>query len=106
TNPVRIRLPARKQTFNSVMDQGARHVAEAARQAGARMLVHMSAIGAGAKAPSIYARSKAAGEAAVKEVCPDAIILRPSIVFGPEDDFFNRFAALARISPALPLIGC
>jgi NADH dehydrogenase len=104
-NLVGILLPSGKQTFNSVMDQGARHVAEAARQAGARMLVHMSAIGAGAKAPSIYARSKAAGEAAVKEVFPDAIILRPSIVFGPEDDFFNRFAALARISPALPLIG-
>ena len=104
-NLVGILFPSGKQTFNSVMDQGARHVAEAARQAGARMLVHMSAIGAGAKAPSIYARSKAAGEAAVKEVFPDAVILRPSIVFGPEDDFFNRFAALARISPALPLIG-
>jgi uncharacterized protein YbjT (DUF2867 family) len=104
-NLVGILFPSGKQTFKSVMDEGAGHVAEAARQAGARTLVHVSAIGASAKAPSIYARSKAAGEQAVKQVFPDAVILRPSIVFGPEDDFFNRFAALARISPALPLIG-
>jgi NADH dehydrogenase len=65
----------------------------------------MSAIGADASSPSVYARTKAAGEAAVKEVIPDAVILRPSVVFGPEDEFFNRFAALARLSPALPLIG-
>src|SRR4029077_17799496 len=67
--------------------------------------VHMSAIGADANSPSIYARTKAAGEAAAKEVFPDGVILRPSVVFGPEDGFFNRFAALARLSPALPLIG-
>jgi len=67
--------------------------------------VHVSAIGADADSPSIYARSKAAGEAAVKDVLPGATIFRPSVVFGPEDDFFNRFAALARISPVLPLIG-
>ena len=67
--------------------------------------VHMSAIGADANSPSVYARTKAAGEAAAKEVFPDAVILRPSVVFGPEDEFFNRFAALARLSPALPLIG-
>ena len=65
----------------------------------------MSAIGADAQSPSAYARSKAAGEEAVKAALKDAIILRPSIVFGPEDDFFNRFAALARVMPALPLIG-
>ena len=88
-----------------MQDEGARHVAEAARAAGARALVHVSAIGADADAPSVYARSKAAGEARSKEVFPDAVILRPSVVFGPEDDFFNRFAALARSSPALPLIG-
>ena len=58
----------------------------------------MSAIGADANSPSVYARSKAAGEAAVNEVFPDAVILRPSVVFGPEDEFFNRFAALARLS--------
>jgi uncharacterized protein YbjT (DUF2867 family) len=104
-NLVGILFPSGKQTFTSVQDEGARHVAEAARSAGARAMVHLSAIGASAEAPSVYARSKAAGEAAVKSVYPGAVILRPSVVFGPEDDFFNRFAALARIAPALPLIG-
>jgi uncharacterized protein YbjT (DUF2867 family) len=104
-NLVGILFPTGKQTFKSVQDEGARHVAEAARAAGASALVHISAIGASPDAPSVYARTKAAGEAAVKDVYPDAVILRPSIVFGPEDDFFNRFAKLARIAPALPLIG-
>ncbi len=105
-NLVGILFPSGKQTFKSVQDEGARHVAEAARAAGARALVHVSAIGASADAPSVYARSKAAGEARGQDrSMPDAVILRPSIVFGPEDDFFNRFAALARIAPALPLIG-
>ena len=104
-NLVGILFPSGKQTFKSVQDEGARHVAEAARAAGARALVHVSAIGASPDALSVYARSKAAGEDAVKSVYADAVILRPSIVFGPEDDFFNRFAALARIAPALPLIG-
>ncbi len=93
------------QTFKAVQDEGARHVAEAAREAGAKMFVQLSAIGADPSSPSIYARTKAAGEKAVKEVLPAAVIVRPSVVFGPEDEFFNRFAALARISPALPLIG-
>src|SRR6185295_788204 len=79
-------------------------VARAAAAAGAR-LIHVSALGADAGSPALYARSKAAGEAAVLATVPDATIFRPSILFGPEDDFFNRFAALARISPALPLIG-
>ena len=104
-NLVGILAPSGKQTFNAVQDEGARHVAEAARAAGAKAFVHMSAIGADANSPSVYARTKAAGEAAVKDVFPDAVILRPSVVFGPEDEFFNRFAALARLSPALPLIG-
>jgi uncharacterized protein YbjT (DUF2867 family) len=104
-NLVGILAPSGKQTFKSVMDEGARHVAEAARAAGARAFVHVSAIGASAHAPSYYARSKAAGEAAVKDVLPGALILRPSIVFGPEDDFFNRFGSLAQFSPVLPLIG-
>jgi len=104
-NLVGILFPSGKQTFKSVMDEGARHVAEAARASGARSLVHVSAIGASPNAPSYYARSKAAGEQAVKEIYPDAVILRPSIVFGPEDDFFNRFASLAQFSPVLPLIG-
>jgi NADH dehydrogenase len=68
-------------------------------------MIHVSAIGADADSTSRYARSKAAGEAAVLSAVPSATILRPSVVFGPEDDFTNRFAALARISPALPLIG-
>lgn len=104
-NLVGILFPSGKQSFPSVQDEGARHVAEAARAAGARALVHVSAIGADPDSPSLYARSKAAGEAAVRQVFPEAIILRPSVVFGPEDDFFNRFAKLARIAPVLPLIG-
>jgi uncharacterized protein YbjT (DUF2867 family) len=79
-------------------------VAKAAAAAGARM-VHVSAIGADVNSASHYARSKAAGEQAVLSAVPSATILRPSVVFGPEDDFTNRFAALARMSPALPLIG-
>jgi NADH dehydrogenase len=104
-NLVGILFPTGKQTFKTVQDEGARHVAEAARACGAKSLVHVSAIGADANSPSVYARSKAAGEKAVVQAFPKAVILRPSVVFGPEDDFFNRFAALARISPALPLIG-
>ena len=104
-NLVGILFPTGKQTFKAVQDEGARHVAEAARAAGAKALVHISAIGASPDAPSVYARTKAAGETAVKDLYPGAVIFRPSIVFGPEDDFFNRFAKLARIAPVLPLIG-
>jgi uncharacterized protein YbjT (DUF2867 family) len=104
-NLVGILFPTGKQTFKSVQDEGAHNVAEAAKAAGARTLVHVSAIGADKDSPSVYARTKAAGEAAVRQAFPKAVIFRPSIVFGPEDDFFNRFAALARISPVLPLIG-
>ncbi|MGI8853109.1 MAG: complex I NDUFA9 subunit family protein [Methyloceanibacter sp.] len=104
-NLVGILFPKGKQTFKAVQDEGARHVAEAARASGARALVHVSAIGADPHAPSVYARSKAEGERAVREVFPEAVILRPSVVFGPEDDFFNRFAKLARMLPALPLFG-
>jgi uncharacterized protein YbjT (DUF2867 family) len=94
-----------RQSFKAIHVEGPRAIAKAAREAGVRHLVHISAIGADAKAKSRYARSKGEGEAAVLEEFPDAIILRPSIVFGPEDQFFNRFAAMARISPFLPLIG-
>ena len=104
-NLVGILAPSGQQTFEAVQDVGARHVAEAARAARAKVLVHMSAIGADAESPSTYARTKAQGEAAVREIYPGAVILRPSVVFGPEDEFFNRFAAMARIAPALPLIG-
>jgi NADH dehydrogenase len=85
--------------------EGARRVAKAAREAGVERLVHISAIGADRNASANYARTKAEGEEAVLAEFPSAIILRPSIVFGAEDQFFNRFAALARLSPALPLIG-
>src|ERR1700754_1173098 len=92
------------QTFDAVQGKGAETVAQAASAAGARM-VHVSAIGADANSASGYARAKAAGEAAVRAAIPAATILRPSVVFGPEDQFTNRFGALARLSPALPLIG-
>lgn len=93
------------QTFHAIHVEGARAIAKAARETGATRLVHISAIGADRKSAARYARSKAEGEAAVLEEFPDAIILRPSVVFGPEDEFFNRFAAMARMSPLLPLIG-
>jgi len=92
------------QTFDAVHVKGAAAVAKAAAGAGAP-LVHVSAIGADAESASAYARSKAAGEAAVREAAPASIIMRPSVVFGPEDDFTNRFAAMARLMPVLPLIG-
>ncbi len=102
---VGILAPSGKQTFKAVHVDGARAVAKAAREAGVRRLVLVSAIGADLKSWSRYARTKAEGERAVLEEFPDAIILRPSIVFGPEDQFFNRFASLAVSSPLLPLIG-
>jgi NADH dehydrogenase len=92
------------QTFDAVVAEGAATVAKAAAAAGARM-VHVSAIGADSKSASAYARAKAAGERAVLAAVPSATILRPSVMFGSEDQFANRFAALARMSPVLPLIG-
>jgi uncharacterized protein YbjT (DUF2867 family) len=103
-NLVGILAPNGAQTFDAVHADGAGTVAKAAAAAGARM-VHVSSIGADANSTSRYARSKAAGEQAVLSAVPAATILRPSVVFGPEDDFTNRFASLARMSPALPLIG-
>ncbi len=94
------------QTFDSVQTQGAGLVARAAADAGARSLIHLSAIGASATSPSAYARSKAAGEDAVRETFPNSTILRPSVVFGPHDDFFNRFAAMARLPLPMPVFGC
>ena len=104
-NLVGILAKSGAQTFEAVHVAGARAAARAAREAGATAFVHVSAIGASAKSSAAYARSKAAGEAAVLQEFPDAIILRPSVVFGPEDQLFNRFAAMARLSPFLPLIG-
>ncbi len=94
-----------RQRFEALHHQGARRIAEAARAAGVARLVQVSAIGAEPGSTPLYARTKAEGEAAVRAVFAEATILRPSIVFGPEDDFFNRFAAMARLLPALPLIG-
>ncbi len=91
--------------FDRVHVEAPGRMATAARRAGVGRFVHLSAIGADPASPAAYARSKAAGEAAVRAALPDAVILRPSIVFGPEDNFFNRFAGLAQLFPALPLIG-
>ena len=104
-NLVGIMNESGRQNFSVLHNFGARAVAEATRAAGIQTLVHQSAIGADAKSESLYARTKALGEAAVLETVPNAVILRPSIVFGPEDKFFNRFGDMARISPFLPLIG-
>lgn len=104
-NAVGILASGGRQTFKAVHAEGAQAVAEAARAAGAEQLVHVSAIGAAASSRSSYARTKAAGEAATLAAFPGAVILRPSIVFGPEDQFFNRFATMAQVSPVLPLIG-
>ncbi len=94
-----------RQTFDAIHVEGPRAVARAAREAGVKHLVHISAIGADPSSSSKYARTKAEGERAVLAEFPNAVILRPSIVFGAEDEFFNRFAAMARMSPLLPLIG-
>ncbi len=99
-----ILYPHGGQGFDDVHVTGARNIAEAAARAGLRLLVHVSAIGADSESSSHYAQSKAAGEAQLRAAFPAAAILRPSIVFGPEDDFFNRFAGMARFTPALPLV--
>ena len=94
------------QRFEAVQAEGAAHASpRQPARAGVQRLVQISAIGADAEVRSAYARTKAAGEAAVRQAFPAATILRPSIVFGPEDGFFNRFAKMAQLSPALPLIG-
>src|SRR5258707_9654470 len=103
-NLVGILFERGRQKFDAVQSFGAETVALAATAVGARM-IHVSAIGADERAPSQYARSKALGEKRVLSTAPSAVILRPSVLFGPEDDFFNKFAAIARFSPALPLIG-
>jgi NADH dehydrogenase len=103
-NLVGILAESGAQSFDAVQGAGAGTVAKAAAAVGARM-VHVSAIGADPKSPSRYGRAKAAGETAVLSAIPSATIFRPSVVFGPEDQFTNRFASLARMSPGLPLIG-
>lgn len=93
------------QTFEAVHHLGPQNLAAAVRDAGIVNFVHVSSIGADPASPALYGRSKAAGESAVRAALPQAVILRPSVVFGAEDQFFNRFAAMARLVPALPLIG-
>ncbi|MHA7969443.1 complex I NDUFA9 subunit family protein [Rhizobium sp. CAU 1783] len=103
-NCVGILFESGRNNFDAVQDFGARAVAEAARSVGAK-LTHISAIGADANSESLYAASKGRAEAAVQAIVPDAVILRPSIIFGPEDGFFNKFAAMAKMLPVLPLVG-
>jgi NADH dehydrogenase len=93
-----------KQNFETLHVEAAQVIAEAAAKRGIKRIVHMSALGAAPKGAR-YARTKYSGERAVLEAAPSATILRPSIVFGPEDKFFNRFAEMATMAPALPLIG-
>lgn len=93
------------QRFTVIHVEGAARIAEASRRGGVQRLVHMSAMGAAADSPSTYAVSKAQGEAAVLAAFPEAIIIRPSAIFGPGDGFFNLFGAMARLLPVLPLIG-
>lgn len=93
------------QTFDAIHVTGAERVARAVADSGARRLIHVSALGADPASASAYARSKAEGEARVRAAFPDVTIVRPSVIFGAEDQFFNRFAALARLSPVLPIFG-
>lgn len=93
------------QSFDGVHVEAARRIAKACRNNGVEALVHLSAIGADPEGGSAYAQSKGNGEKAVREAYPDATILRPSLIFGPEDQFFNKFAGMARLFPVLPLVG-
>ena len=94
-----------KNNFDAVQAEGATRIARIAAEEGVGALVHLSAIGADAASDSRYARTKAEGEAGILRHFPGAVILRPSVVFGPEDQFFNRFAAMTRLGPLLPVIG-
>jgi uncharacterized protein YbjT (DUF2867 family) len=93
------------QRFDALHHRLPERIAKLAKAAGVKQVLHVSAIGADAQSPALYGRSKAAGEAALRAEFPSAIVLRPSIVFGPDDSFFNRFGALAMMLPALPLFG-
>lgn len=94
-----------RNNFEAIQHRGAERIARIAAEEGVARMVHLSAIGADETATSLYARTKAQGERAVLTHMPEAIILRPSVIFGPEDGFFNRFAAMARFGPVLPLVG-
>ncbi|MEM6492343.1 MAG: complex I NDUFA9 subunit family protein, partial [Pseudomonadota bacterium] len=104
-NLVGILFESGKNKFDAVQAEAPGRIARAAKAAGARAMVHVSAIGASDTSDAAYARTKAAGEAAVFAGFPEATVLRPSIVFGPEDNFFNQFAAMSTFAPFLPLIG-
>ena len=104
-NCVGVLAEAGKNTFDAVQSDGAERIARLARAAGISRMVHVSAIGADMQSDSNYARTKAEGEAGVLKHQPDAMIVRPSIVFGAEDQFFNRFAGMARLGPILPVVG-
>jgi uncharacterized protein YbjT (DUF2867 family) len=95
-----------KSTFEKIHVEIARTIAKTATQVGVKELVHVSALGASSQSASVYARSKAAGEEAVKEAFEGAVIVRPSAIFGQEDHFFNMFASLARFTPVMPVFGC
>jgi NADH dehydrogenase len=94
-----------KNNFDAVQTDGAERIARIAAEEGVARMVHISAIGADADGASLYARSKGRGEAGVLDHMPQAVILRPSVIFGPEDQFFNRFAGMTRLGPVLPVIG-
>ena len=104
-NCVGVLAESGSQSFRALQAEGAARAARVAADEGVERFVQISAIGADPESPSAYGRTKAEGEAAVREAFPDAVILRPSVVFGPEDEFFNRFASMSRFSPALPLVG-
>ncbi len=104
-NLVGILYERQRHDFHALHVEGAARVARAAAAAGASRVVHVSALGASTASRSMYGWTKAAGEKAVAEAFPEATIVRPSVVFGPEDDFFNKLAAIARLSPVLPLFG-
>lgn len=94
-----------RNNFDAVQHEGAARIARIAAEEGVQRMVHISAIGADSESASIYAQTKAKGERAILQAMPDAVILRPSVIFGPEDAFFNRFAGMTRFSPVLPVVG-
>lgn len=104
-NCVNILAPKGKSTFKTVFEEGADHIARLSAEMGVARIVHISGLGADPESASPYIAAKARGEAAVLRHRPDAVILRPSVIFGPDDTFYNRFAAMTRLGPLLPLVG-
>ncbi|MCA0920491.1 complex I NDUFA9 subunit family protein [Pseudooceanicola nanhaiensis] len=104
-NCVGVLVESGKNSFDAVQGEAPGRIARIAAEEGVASMVHLSAVGADAESASAYARTKAAGEEAVQAAFPGAVILRPSVVFGPEDEFFNRFAAMATRGPVLPVVG-